>query len=161
MVGPARFRFTPHPARSVRSTTLLLLVAVLLVSACAPRLSPPGGLAGAPAAPAAVERFLQLAKERDFAAMGWLFGTSDGPIMARDPAGQVEQRMYALASLLDHDSFVVSSGSPVPGRTGEALRFDVVLHRGARSVTVPFTAVRGPQQRWFVEQLAVEALTGD
>jgi hypothetical protein len=68
--------------------------------------------------------------------------------------------MYALASLLDHDGFVVGSGSPVPGRSGDAMRFDVALRRGPQTVQVPFTVVRGPQARWFVEQLGVEALTG-
>jgi hypothetical protein len=128
--------------------------------ACSPRLAPPGGLEGAPAPPAAVERFLQLASDQDYSGMGWVFGTSEGPIIRRDPAPQVEQRMYALANLLEYDSFDVGSGSPVPGRTGDAMRFNVSLRRGPQTIQVPFTVVRGPQSRWFVEQLGVEALTG-
>lgn len=140
--------------------SLLLMIGVAgILAACAPALQPPGGIAGAPAAPAAIERFLQYAAAKDYAGMGWVFGTSDGPIAQRDPLGEVEQRMYALANLLEHDSFVISSGSPVPGRTGGALSFQVTLTRGARVLQVPFTAVRGPQDRWYVEQLGVEALT--
>ncbi len=138
-----------------------MVVALLLVSAgCGARMAAPAGLPGAPAAPAAVERFLHLAASRDYGGMGWVFGTADGPILARDDQGQVEQRMYALASILEHDGFVLGEGAPVPGRTGEAFRFDVTLSRRAASVQVPFIAVRGPQDRWFVEQLDVEALTG-
>jgi hypothetical protein len=140
--------------------SLLVLLGATLATGCAPRLAPPGGVAGAPAPAAAVERFLQLAAERDYGAMGWLFGTNAGPILRRDPVPEVEQRMYALASLLEHDSYVIGSGSPVPGRTGDAVRFEVVLRRGSQGYTVPFTTVRGPQQRWFVEQLAIEAITG-
>lgn len=136
------------------------VVALMLVAGCAAGISAPGGLAGAPAAPAAVERFLQLAGEKDYAAMGWIFGTAEGPILERDPMPEVEQRMYALASLLEHDGFVVGNGMPVPGRTTAALRFDVVLTRNGQTLTVPFTAVHGPGNRWFVEEMGVEAITG-
>lgn len=91
--------------------------------------------------------------------MGWIFGTSSGPIMSRDPANEVEQRMYALASLLTHEGFVVGSGLPVPGRTAEAIVFDVIITQDGRSLQVPFTAVQGPENRWFVESLDVELLT--
>ena len=148
------------PVSRLRLKTLTLYFATtLLAGACAARGGPPGGLAGAPAAPAAVERFLQLAADRDYAAMGWVFGTSDGAIIQRDPASQVEQRMYALASLLEYDSFVIGDGAAVPGRTGSAIQFDVQVLRGAESLAIPFIAVRGPDGRWFVEQFAVEPLT--
>lgn len=122
-------------------------------------MNPPGGLAGAPAAPAAVERFLQLATASDYGQMGWIFGTSEGAILTRDPLPEVEQRMYALATILQHDGFIVGNGSPVPGRTNDALAFEVILTRGSRNYRVPFTAVRGPQNRWFVEEVGVEAIT--
>lgn len=136
------------------------LLALVFVTGCASGLRPPGGIEGAPAAPAAVERFLQLAAQSDYTGMGWVFGNAEGAILRRDPAPEVEQRMYALANLLEYDSFVVGNGSPVPGRSGSAIRFDVVLQRSRQTLTVPFTAVRGPQSRWFVEQIAVEAITG-
>jgi hypothetical protein len=143
-----------------KSKHFLCQVMVLALVACAPRLSPPGGAPGAPAAPAAVERFMQFAAVRDYAGMGWVFGTSAGPIIQRDPVPEVEQRMYALASLLEHDGFAVGAGTPVPGRAQEALRFDVSVRRGFRTLQVPFTTVRGPGNRWYVEQVAVEAITG-
>ena len=115
---------------------------------------------GAPAAPAAVERFLQLAADRDYVGMGWVFGTADGAVLERDPAPEVEQRMYAIASILQHDGFVVGNGTAVPGRVGEAQLFDVIMTRSTTTYRVPFTAVRGPGGRWFVEQVDVEAITG-
>lgn len=136
----------------------LVVVMVLFMGACASSRAG-GAVAGAPAAPAAVERFLQLASVKDYVGMGWIFGTAGGPIMARDPAAEVEQRMYALASLLAHDGYVVGNGMAVPGRTSEAVAFDVIITQGGRNLRVPFTAVRGPSDRWFVESLDVEVLT--
>lgn len=139
-----------------------MLIAVLVVTAggCASggarSTTPPG----APAAPAAVERFLQLANVKDYVGMGWIFGTNAGAILSRDPPAEVEQRMYALASLLSHEGFVVGNGLPVPGRTAEAVVFDVIVTQPGRNLRVPFTAVRGPGNRWYVESLDVEALTG-
>lgn len=144
-------------APAVRAAVFVVLA---LLTACAPRLSAPGGVPGAPAPPAAVERFLQLAAARDYATMGWIFGNANGPILDRDPVPEVEQRMYALAGILQHDGFVVGNGVPVPGRTSDAVLFDVIMTRGATSVRVPFTAVRGPRSRWFVERVDVEAIIG-
>lgn len=136
------------------------VIAAVLVMGCASGPRPPGGLAGAPAPVEAIGQFLEYAGDGDYVSMGWVFGTTDGPIARRDPLPEVEQRMYALANLLGHDSFAIAGGSPVPGRTGTALSYDVTLHRGNRTFQVPFTAVRGPADRWYVEQLNVEAVTG-
>lgn len=139
---------------------ILGAAAALLLAGCASGMNPPGGLAGAPAGTAAVEQFLRLAAASDYNGMGWIFGTSDGPILARDPRSVVEQRMFALAEILEHDGFIVGNGSPVPGRLNDAIVYDVIMTRGARNLTVPFTTVRGPDGRWFVEQVDLEAVTG-
>lgn len=137
-----------------------MVLVFALLAACAGNRGPSDGLPGAPAAPAAVERFLQLSSLQDYAGMGWIFGTAEGPTMERDPLPEVEQRMYALSRILAHDGFVVGSGTPVPGRTDEAILFDVIINRGLETFRVPFTAVLGPGRRWFVEQVGVEAITG-
>lgn len=133
---------------------------MLLIAACAGGLRPPPAGAGAPAPAAAVERFLQLAGEREYLEMGWLFGTAEGAVLARDPASEVEQRMFALATLLQNEGYEVGTGTSVPGRVGAAQRFEVRLRRGERQHTVPLVAVRGPGGRWLVEQVDVEAITG-
>lgn len=133
---------------------------LLLLAACAGGMRPPAGGAGAPAPTVAVERFLQLAGEREYLGMGWLFGTATGAVLERDPAAEVEQRMFALATLLQNEGYEVGTGTSVPGRVGAAQRFDVRLRRGGREHSVPIVAVRGPGGRWLVEQVDVEAVTG-
>lgn len=137
----------------------LRLLSVLLLAACASGAPAPRSTPGAPAPSAAVERFLRLAQERDYVEMGWLFGTAQGPVLRRDPATEVEKRMYALSTVLQNEGFTLRAEEPVPGRTGAAVRVTVQLQQGARRPVVPFVAVRGPDARWFVEQVGVEAVT--
>ncbi|HET7321539.1 MAG TPA: hypothetical protein VFI96_03520 [Longimicrobiaceae bacterium] len=140
-----------------RSLSVLLLV---LLAACAGNQiasSEEGVGAASPAA--AVERFIHLSEQKAYDQMGWVFGTKDGPVAASWDRGEVERRMYAIGTILQHDSYVVGQGVPVPGRIGQAVGFDVKLLRGATAISVPFTTVLGPDDRWFVEQVAVEAVT--
>jgi hypothetical protein len=142
---------------SFRTGTIVLLV--VLLSGCASRVAQPAGGPGAPLATAAVERFLHLADARDYVQMGWLFGNAQGAIIRQHPVGEVEKRMYALAHVLQHDAYVLGNEIPVPGRMGGALRYDVALTRGTRTMKVPITVTRGPDSRWFVELIDVEAVT--
>lgn len=141
--------------RALKPLTALLLV--VAASACAGNRAPSGG-PGAPSAAAAVEQFLQLAAEERYVDMGWVFGTDAGPVMRQWPRPEVEQRMYAIAKVLVHDSYVVGPSSAVPGRIGQAERFTVTLQTATRMVEVPFTVVRG-DGRWYVEQVDLQAVT--
>lgn len=138
---------------------LALLILGLLATGCSARVSPPPGGPGAVAPGVAVEQFLQLAAERDFARMGWYFGTAEGAILDSQPAPDVEQRMYALAHVLQHDGYVLGPEQPVPGRVGTSMRYPVTLTRNQRNYSVPFMVTRGPGGRWFVEMIDVEAIT--
>jgi len=112
-------------------------------------------------ATAAAERFLRLAGERDYVEMGWVFGTAAGPVIEQWPRPEVEKRMYALASVLQHDSVVLGPERPVPGRIGSAVSVTAeILNRG-RGYAVPMTLVRGPGDRWFVEQVDLQAVTNN
>jgi hypothetical protein len=91
--------------------------------------------------------------------MGWYFGTSDGPVNLRDEPSNVEKRMYALASVLQNNGYVIGTGSPVPGRVGAAQGFRVRVMQNGTEKQVPFVVVRGPGERWLVEQVDVQALT--
>lgn len=102
---------------------------------------------------------MQLAAQQDYLEMGWLFGTSEGPVLQRDPPADVERRMYALASVLRNQGFNIGTATSVPGRIGAAQQFSVSLTRDGREVRVPIIAVRGPGQRWLVEQVDVSAIT--
>lgn len=142
--------------RARAAVTLLLLAGFGACAGSIPRAESGPGAVG-PAA--AVDRFLQLAGESNYVQMGWVFGTTSGPLIQRDPLPEVEKRMYALASVLQHDAFVVGPPTAVPGRVGNAMSFDVQIQRNGRNVVVPITTVRGPDGRWFVEQVSVEAVT--
>lgn len=138
----------------------LLVLLLVLLPACGPRIPPPRYTPGGAAPAEAVDRFLRLAAEHDYFEMGWVFGTRQGPILRRDPPADVERRMYAIARILDPEHFTIRGQSPIPGTVGTAVRVDVRLVSRGREYSVPFTTVRGPQDRWFVEQVALEAITG-
>lgn len=145
----------PHP----RLLGLWLLV-LFVVGACRTAAPLPQSTPGAPAPDAAVERFLRLSAENNYPEMGYVFGTANGPVIRRDPPAEVEKRMYALANLLQHERFTVGAPSPVPGRAGEAVQFNVLLVQRGQQYTVPFMAVRAKDGgRWFVERIGVEAIT--
>lgn len=138
---------------------LVTIAALMALTGCGGAIQPPSGGPGAPAPDAAVERFLQLAGQQEYLQMGWLFGTSDGPVLQRDPPSDVEKRMYALATVLRNQTFYVGAATAVPGRIGAAQQFRVLLRREGREIRVPIIAVRGPGQRWLVEQVDVSAIT--
>jgi hypothetical protein len=130
-----------------------------LIGGCASA-APSSGGPGAALPEAAAERFLRLAAEGDYAGMGMLFGTADGAVGLRDPAPEVERRMYALATLVRHESASVGGGTPVPGRTGQAVAFEVELTRGGSVRNLGVVTVLGPGSRWYVEQVEVRTLAG-
>jgi hypothetical protein len=99
------------------------------------------------------------AAAKEYVQMGWIFGTAQGPLIRRDRPQEVERRMYALATVLEHSTFTAEGENPVPGRAGAAVQIPVRMVQRGRQYVVPFTAVRGPEGRWFVEQIGVEAVT--
>lgn len=161
------------------SRRLGLLVMAAVVSACA---SQPGLNEVAPvAAQLSVERFLQAANQRDFQAMGRLFGTASGPV--GDTGGtfgcffkkigswfggspcvrrvEVEVRMDAIASIVQHRDYTIVREEPVAGRTNPTRRVLVDLDMGTRSVTaVPFVVVQTGEGRWLVEEVPLETIMG-
>jgi hypothetical protein len=135
-----------------------LAILVVLAACGGARTAPPPGPSGAAAPAAAVERFLRLVEAKNYREMGLVFGTKDGNIYRIDPARQVEQRMYAIASILEHQSFSITNEEQIPGRFGEAVRMTVNLTSGRQRKQVPFTAVRSGTT-WLVEQVDLERIT--
>ncbi len=149
------------------------LLAAGLLSACVHQTLPAtgGGNGAAPgiAPQLAVERFLRAAncvakpscatKAQDIETMGRLFGTKDGPIAERDAQGDVEQRMFALASLVASDDYRVEGQNIVPGRLGEAVQMIVALRQGDRQLSVPMIMVRARGGNWLVELIDTKART--
>lgn len=143
---------------SFRFSALFAFVLVLLAG-CSQATAGGRGPAGAPAPSAAVESFMRLAAEKDYGGMARVFGTAKGSILQRDPQSDVERRMYAMASVLRNEGFTIRGEEPVPGRVGTAVRSTVRITHNGRSTDVPFTLVKGPEGRWFVEQVDLEAVT--
>ena len=136
---------------------IIPLAILVLLAACggARPSAPPPGPSGAAAPAAAVERFLRLVESKNYREMGLVFGTKDGNIYRVDAARQVEQRMYAIASALQHDAFAITQEEQIPGRFGEAMRVTVNLTRGQQRTPVPFTVVRAGST-WLVEVVDLE-----
>lgn len=118
------------------------------------------GVAPAPAgAPAdAVERFMRLMGAKDYLGMGHLFGTAEGPITSRDPQQQVERRMYAIASIMANDRFVIRGQQGIPGRGPEVTQLTVQVTQQGHTRDVPFVVVR-TANGWLVEQVDLQAVT--
>ena len=143
-----------HPRRLASFVPALLLLAL---AAC-------GGHAGYSATPGmspadVVERFLRASGEKQYGTMAELFGTTAGSILQRDPRPESERRMYAISSVLENERFTIRDQSPVPGSATHEMAITVALTHRGHTVDVPFTAVQGPQGRWYVEKVDLEAVT--
>jgi hypothetical protein len=134
------------------------VLALAGLAACAPSLREPPAGPGAVAPAAAVERFLRLANEGDYVEMGWVFGNERGPVIRQQPRNTVEKWMHTLSTVLQHQTFSLSGQSALPGRSGRAVRIDVMLRTAERDHQIPFTVVRGAGDRWYVEQFDIERI---
>ena len=155
-----------------------LTLFALGIAACTTRVvevAPNGGGFGAQLS---VERFLQAANQRDVRAMGRLFGTEDGSAMETGSTfkcafkkigswfggsscvnrQEVEIRMDAIASILEHDDFQVIREQPVPGRLTPATRVFVNMTTtdGVSVADVPFVVVRTGEGQWLIEQVDLQ-----
>ena len=143
-------------------TLVLVLATGLSMTACVKQQVVSGGTAtsGVGVGPSlVVEQFMRAVNAKDLARMSQLFGTKDGPISSRDSRQQVEQRMFAIASILRHDDFEIQDEQLVPGRSSEATRLMVKVTIDNKSYTVPFTMARYKQSSWLVEQVGIDVIT--
>lgn len=148
----------------IRTLALVSALVTALVagtgSAHAQRETPAAAVrpAGSPAE--VVEQFMQMATAKNYGQMGYVFGTRDGAILSREPQPQVERRMFAIASILQNDRFVIRGQNSIPGRPeADAVQLTVQVTQGGRSRDVPFVAVRSSHGNWLVEQIDLEKLT--
>jgi hypothetical protein len=138
-----------------RSAYALLLAALL--TACGPRQAETGATpdqaVGASSPRAAVERFLGAVRAQDLQAMGVIWGTSRGP--ARDQMAQdvLEKRELIMQCYLLHDqSRVVRDNAASEDRRD----FVVELTKGPLVRTTTFSAVKGPRDRWYIENVDLD-----
>lgn len=158
-----------------RNLGLLALVLVTLAACTTVRVVSPASAVGAQMS---VERFLQAANQRDVRAMGRIFGTKDGPVM--DTGGtfgcafkkigswfggsscvrkeDVEIRMEAIASILEHTDYTIVNQQRVAGRTYPATRIlvDLTTIQGVVVELLPFIVVQRDGGQWLVEQVDLQ-----
>ncbi|MGE0161227.1 MAG: hypothetical protein AB7T31_17665 [Gemmatimonadales bacterium] len=159
---------------------LLIAVPMLAaVSACATRAGP--NEVAPVAAQLSVERFLQAANVRDVESMGRLFGTERGPVgdtggtfgcffkkigswfggSACQKRVDVELRMDAIASVIQHRDYRIVREEPVAGRSSPTRRVVVNFDIGGRAVNgAPFVVVQTGQGRWLVQEVPLETIMG-
>ena len=131
-----------------------LLVILLVLGACRSR---PAGdpLTGAPAPRLAVEQFLAAIKAQDLQAMSVIWGTDKGPARDQVERTELEKREIIMAGCFDHDKFrIVDESSGEGGRRV----FRVEITKGTITRIPRFYAVKGPSERWYVEDAEIAAV---
>ncbi len=154
----------------------LLTLALTVPSACTRYVvEPPAAAVGAQLS---VERFLQAANQRDVEAMGRLFGTEGGSAMETGSTfgcmfkkigswfggspcvkrQEVEIRMDAIASVLQHRDYRIVNERRVAGRTAPTTEVTVNMTtvQGVNVPAVPFEVVRTGEGRWLVQRVDLE-----
>jgi limonene-1,2-epoxide hydrolase len=144
--------------RVVRSALLAL---TLVAASCATQtVSRSGsGMVAGTSPLQSVERFLSAVNARDLDAMASVFGTADGPVEGERV--EIEIRMDAVATILEHQSYEIVSERQVPGRIDPTTRVGVTLRiDGEVHPDVAFLTVRTGEGRWMVQEIDLEAITG-
>jgi hypothetical protein len=134
-----------------------LTFAVLVLGACPKGGARPGDmLPGAPAARPAVEGFLRAVKAQDLQAMSTIWGTIDGPVRDSKRLGreELEKRELIMQCYLSHDRYRI--GDESPGEGGRRV-FRVALTKGNLTRETNFTTIKGPSERWYVEEADINA----
>ena len=118
--------------------------------------APSPNLPGAAAPRQAVERFLGAAKSQDLQEMSIAWGTSKGPARDQFERTELEKRLIVMQGCYDTDKHRILDEQPADNGK-RVLR--VELTKGAVTKTPRFTTVKGPSDRWYVEDADFAAVT--
>lgn len=134
---------------------LALLLPLVATAACrtsAGRYSGPKASAstGAPAPRAAVDGFLAAVKSQDLQAMSGFWGSERGPAREALARDVLEKRELIMQCYLSHDRYTILN--EMSGDKGRRV-LRVALSKGAITKETNFTAVQGPAERWYVEEV--------
>jgi hypothetical protein len=132
----------------VRRTLLLLLLSVPLACRSPQMVDTPRTQTGGPDARAALDGFLNGIRAQDLQVISNYWGTAEGPARNRLERAELEKREITMACYLAHDRSRVVDDEP---RTGNRRVFTVELTYGTISRSTEIVAVRGPAERWYVE----------
>lgn len=110
-------------------------------------------LAGAASPKEAVQSFLAAVRAQDLQAMSVIWGTAKGPARDQVDRAQLERRELIMQCYLMHDKFDIQSDT----RSGaDTHKLGVSLTKGDMTRATSFTTVRGPSDRWYVEDVPLE-----
>jgi hypothetical protein len=145
----------------VKRTILLLVLAAAACrsgSSAAPSSSsaPAANLPGAAAPRQAVERFLGAAKSQDLQELSIAWGTSKGPARDQFERSELEKRLIVMQGCYDVEKHRIIDEQA--GDNGKRV-LRVELTKGAITKTPRFTTVKGPSDRWYVEDADFGAVT--
>ena len=143
----------------MKRTILLLSLAVAACrsgSTASPGSAASPNLPGAAAPRQAVERFLGAAKAQDLQELSIAWGTSKGPARDQFERAELEKRLIVMQGCYDTDKHRILDEQP--GDNGKRV-LRVELTKGAVTKTPRFTTVKGPSDRWYVEDADFGAVT--
>jgi hypothetical protein len=145
------------------ATIAALALAAGLAGACATKRVVEQPVAPPPnaevAASLVIDQFLRAANSNDLDTMGRLWGNKKGPVMEQEPRADVERRLFAIASILHHDSYSIKGSQVVPGRRSEATRINVLMKFGNQEIEVPYTLVYSDAGNWLIENIKIDEIT--
>jgi hypothetical protein len=145
----------------VKRTILFLLAVVACRSSSTPSSSSTGSAAvanlpGAAAPRQAVERFLGAARSQDLQEMSIAWGTSRGPARDQMERSELEKRVIVMLGCYDSEKHRIID--EMPGDDGKRV-LRVELTKGTVTKTPRFTTVKGPADRWYVEDADFAAVS--
>jgi len=88
--------------------------------------------------------------------MGIAWGTARGPARDQFDRPELEKRLTMMQGCYDGDKHRIVD--EVPGENGKRL-LRVELSKGTVTKTPRFTTVKGPSERWYVEDADFAAVT--
>lgn len=134
----------------MRRTLLLLLLLLTVPLACGPQMvATGGGQTGGPDPRAALDGFLNGIRAQDLQVISNYWGTAEGPARNKLDRAELEKRELTMACYLAHDRTPrVIDDEP---RAGNRRIFNVELTYGTTSRTTEIVTVKGPSERWYVE----------
>jgi hypothetical protein len=140
---------------SVKKWCLLAIVAI----ACSKNPSMGSSLAGAPAPRDAVTNFMGAVKAQDLQAMGAIWGSEQGAARDNMDRAELDRRLIILQQCYNHDRAQILDDQA--GSTPNERRVRVQVTRGNRTKTPEFKVVKGPSNRWYVQDTDFPTVQGE
>jgi hypothetical protein len=134
-----------------------LVMLALLVGACSRNPGVGSQLTGAVAPRLAAEQFMRAVAAQDLQAMSVVWGTEKGAARDQLDRAELDKRLIMIQACYAHDRYSV--GDELPGPGGHRM-VKVTISRGRTTKTPNFEMVKGPSERWYVQDADFDAMQG-